>query len=390
MSAANSSVGIDASAAGGASTDSVRFRPAPTVRRFRLGERSLVFSERAQLLVELNATADAIWTALLAQQTPRMAKLAMETLGGEGAASAEFVDGQLGLWLTLGYWEPWDGPISARPQHLLPLQIGSMAVDIACPPGWAADRIEQVFGQFRRIAPDSDLRLTLAGWEGGFHIYQNSAYVGAAAPDDLIPRLKALLTEMLIEAPCDGFYAHGALVARGGRHLFFAGEPGAGKTTLAMALCGSGYACLADDIVQIDSAGLFKGVGFASAVKEGAWPLLQAWFPDIEAWPIENRADGCRVRYAPTSAQDAQPAAPDLFLILSREAGSVARSEPLDPVDALSALLSEGYSARHRLSVVQLEALADRFQTMVCRRLCYSDLDGAIQEIERLLSGQRA
>lgn len=372
------------------STDSGRFRPSSTVRRFRLGERTLVFSERAQQLVELNATADAIWTELLIQKTPQMAKAAMAKLGLEPSAAADFVDGQLGRWLTLGYWEPWDTPAGeGGAPTLLPLLIGDVAVDIACPAGWAADRIAHVFGQFRRAAPGGGLRMTIVGWDGGFHIFKDTDYVGNACADGLVPRLKALLTEMLIQAPCDGFHAHGALVARGGRHVFLAGQPGAGKTTLAMALCGGGYDYLADDIVQVGAAGLFQGVAFAPAVKEGAWPLLRAWFPDIDTWPIETRMDGCKVRYPPTSAKGAAPAAPDLFLILSRETGSIARSEVLDPVEALSALLSEGYSVRSGISAEQLTALADRFQTLACRRLFYSDLDGAIQEIERLLSDPR-
>jgi hypothetical protein len=366
------------------SMDGVRFRPAPTVRRFRLGERTLVFSERAQQLVELNATADAIWSELLAQPTPRLAKLALAK-SGMAESAAGFVDDQLGRWLTLGYWQPSDVPDDGELRRPgLPLRIGGLAVDIAAPAGWAADRIAQVFGQLRRAGGDAQARLTVLPWAGGFHIFQDHAYVGAAAADDLIPRLKALLTDLLIGAPCEGFYAHGALLARGGRSVFLAGAPGAGKTTLAMALCGGGYDPLADDIVQVTGAGLFHGVAFAPAVKQGAWPLLQAYFPELETWPVETRTDGCQVRYAPTPAPAAGPVAPDLFVILSREAGTAARSEPLDPVDALSALLAEAYSAQRRLEGGQLAALAQRFQTVTCRRLRYGGLEAAVQEIERL------
>src|SRR5512143_2070276 len=41
------------------------YAAAPGVRRVRLGDRSLLFSETRQQLFELNASADAIWSGLI-------------------------------------------------------------------------------------------------------------------------------------------------------------------------------------------------------------------------------------------------------------------------------------------------------------------------------------
>jgi hypothetical protein len=151
-----------------------------------------------------------------------------------------------------------------------------------------------------------------------------------------------------------------------------------------MALAARGYDYLADDIVRVDSTGLFKGVSFAPAVKQGAWPLLARYYPQLTDWPIEMRTDGQAVRYAPIAPAAPLFRAPNYFLALSREAGRPAQLVSFDPVEALSMMLAGAFAVEGRLTADQMARLAERFRYMNCRRLFYSGLEDALREIERL------
>jgi hypothetical protein len=76
---------------------------------------------------------------------------------------------------------------------------------------------------------------------------------------------------------------HGAAVARDGRALVICGESGAGKSTLAAALCGEGYAFVADDICVI---------GLDSEKRPVVLPdgrRLKLWRASIDHLDLANR-----------------------------------------------------------------------------------------------------
>jgi hypothetical protein len=165
------------------------------------------------------------------------------------------------------------------------------------------------------------------------------------------------------------------------------GPPGAGKTTLALALGRAGFRLYADDVIRVAPSGLMRGVPFAPAVKEGAWPLLAQRIDSLEGWPVERRSDGQRVRYAPGARLQHRGAPLDVFLCLQRQANGPARVEPLDPVEALSLLLGDAICAAGRLDGDDLARLVDRFDRVRCRRLVYADLDGAAARVREAVGG---
>lgn len=363
-----------------------RFRPAPTVRRMRLGGRCLLFCERRQQLFELNPTADLIWSALLEESPPRAARRFLAELGGDAEQAHGLVRGQLDRWLGEGLWEPAS---SQRPEPAaeanLRLAVEGLRVEIQCPAPSTFARLNTVFGQFPAFAGAPTLRLRITPWAGGFHLFENDRYVGAVAEKSVVPQVKALLTDRVARRRFDGFYAHGALVARGPVLAMLSGAPGAGKSTLAMALQAAGWSLLADDLIRVDGAARFRGVPFAPAIKQGAWPLLQARLPALMQQPVELRSDGQTVRYAPLPPPPAvRPRAPDLFIALSRQDGAPARALPIDPVEALSQLLGEAFSARGRISGGLMARLSERFGGAACRRLVYGALDEAVDTMEAL------
>ena len=367
--------------------DQSRYLPASNVRLLRLGGRSLLFSERAQKLFELNEAADAVWDVLLAQSTPSGAQAALVEMGVDEDVAAEFVESQLGAWLRDAYWTPADSPpADASPDEPRRLNFGveQLDVEISCPDERLCERLEEVFAQFPHRISTAPLKLSVIPWANGFHIYAGDEFWGSVAEDEVAPRIKAILTEALIGRPCDGFYIHGAMLTRAGRALVLSGSPGAGKSTLTLALAARGYGFLGDDIIRVNGSGLFKGIPFAPALKPGSWPLLGPYYAELEAWPIERRGDGKKVRYAPIPAAAPTSREPGYFIALARQEGRPAEMVELNPVEALSIMLGEAYAAEGRLAAEHLARLAERIRFMGCRRLYYSDLEGAVREIGRL------
>jgi hypothetical protein len=258
-------------------------------------------------------------------------------------------------------------------------------VELLCGDTAMQIRLREVFGQFPAFPGAPTVRIAITSWTGGFHLFDGDHYGGALASDEVIPRIKAILTERVVGRRFDGFFAHGALVARGPILAMLAGPPGAGKSTLAMALQAAGWSLRADDLIRVDRSARFRGAPFAPAIKEGGWALLQARRPELADWPVELRSDGQRVRYAPV-AQAAQRAKPlSVFIALSRQDGAVvAHAAPIDAVEALSLLLGEAFSARGRISAELMARLVERFRQTPCCRLVYGPLDQGVEAVEAL------
>ena len=360
-----------------------RFKPAPTARRMALDGRSLLFCERRQRLFELNTAADLIWGALLEASPPTAARRLAPHFGGDPDEARRHVERQLEQWLREGCWEPADPP---GPESDAPLRFGveRVGVEVRCGDQAVRRRLRQVFGQFATFAGAPAVRIGVTPWSEGFHLFDGDQYDGAYAAEEVVPRIKAMLTERVTRRRFDGFFAHGALVAKGAVLAVLSGPPGAGKSTLALALQAAGWSLCADDLIRVDRGARFRGVPFAPAIKEGAWPLLQARWPELAQWPVELRTDGQKVRYAPAAPSPRRPRAPDLIILLSRQDGATARVLPVDPVEALSRVLGEAYSARGRISAELMARLVERFGRMTCRRLVYGALEEGVRAIETL------
>ncbi|HYG25446.1 MAG TPA: hypothetical protein VD906_00910 [Caulobacteraceae bacterium] len=360
--------------------------PAPTARRLQLGNRTVLFCEHQQQLYELNSAADAIWLALAAE---RSALGAARALSGQRANDEVlgFVRQAAFGWIRGGQLVP--APVldllGEAPNAELRLTLDEFSTRVRLYGEIDAQAIRDVFGQFEhRGAVSRTLSIAAAG--GLVFMFDGHRPLGAFEDRSWIPTLKAWLTERYAESVRGAFLAHGALLSRGGKGLLITGDPGAGKTTLTVALTAAGFGYHADDIVRIGVDGRATGAPFSPAVKTGAWKLLEEIAPELSRLPSYVRSDSQDVRYLPLTPAPREPLPIAAIVLLGRQPEGEARFNGIEPLEALTTLLASAYSASHSIGADALQALASSVNRARCGRLSYSRLEPAVRVLSALCS----
>lgn len=367
-----------------------RMLPARGVRAMRLGERAVLFCERSQRLFELSATGDLVWRALVQGASPEAAAEGLEAIGASPDEACAFVRSSAEAWFEAGHLAPAEivARAAAPAEAALHLRIDRLACSVGLFGDGAHDlrrELAAAFGQFLAPAERLAVRVDLVAQADAWFVLADGALAGRVPRERVAPELKAVVTDRLARSVSGGeFLAHAALLSRAGQGLLISGQPGAGKTTLTLALAAAGWGYGSDDIVRVSPAG-FAGVPFSPAVKAGAWPLLAERLPQIHGLATHLRRDGQHVRYATVGGfASGRVDRVRWALILDRRDGAAAALEPVDPLSMLTHLLGGAYSADHRLAGDTLQRLAERLAGVDCRKLIYSDLDGALAAIEEM------
>jgi hypothetical protein len=203
--------------------------------------------------------------------------------------------------------------------------------------------------------------------------------------DEFIPLLKGELLDEVLRSATYEVALHAAALSSNDRLLLLCGSPGAGKTTLAIALTKSGFGLAADDVVLLDSDGRAIGVPFPLAAKSTSWPLVDAFYPHRKH-RAHLRPDGQIVSYfLPESFSISdRPRSIGFVLFLNRQPGALARLTDVDAVDALAGLIAEGASRNEQLSTAGFEALVKALNEARCCTLAYDDLHDAVRVVQAL------
>lgn len=363
-----------------------RLAIAASAHRLEIGGQAALFCERTQKLSAFNETASLIWSAIAETGAADSACSELTRQGIPADKARDFVEQAVSGWLRSGHVTVWE-PISRTASETIScaLEVGRVTIHLRGHIDGAP--IRAALSGFSCESAHDIARYDLIEIEGVILFFRDGAAQGARTAEEVAPQLKAMLVDDYATRIGDGFLAHGALLAHGRDVLFLSGEPGAGKTTLALALAAAGFAYAADDLVHFDPGGRALGLCFPAAIKQGGLRLLSKLVPDPATTSAHLRGDGVCVRYYLPQNLAAPIAKPvSVFLRLRRNPEGPGECKPISSLSGLCALLESGWSERHALNGPVMRALAMQFSKARCYELHYSNLGEGVALVQRLLS----
>ncbi|MER9326507.1 aldolase [Mesorhizobium sp. M0488] len=348
---------------------------------------NMLFSPSQKAIFAVNDTAADIWRSLEEGMQPLAISVEMARGGVDRLEASRHVAAALADWLRLSLIRPC-APLPSSSGRELVSQVVAVAglnIRIVYPAACAFPAIT-VFRHLEVRRETADVLFEMVEYKGRVHLFRDGDWILCCSRDELAVTLKG---QLLIEVLDHGVYElalHAAALIDNERLVLLCGNPGAGKTTLTLALVHAGFGFAADDVTLLDSGGHGVGLPFAPAVKAGAWSLLAEYCPDLNAVPVCRRPDRRRVRFAVPKAFVPLPPSPlpiGCVVLLRRDRDSKACLEPLDPADALRGLLNGALAPGGDLSGAAFEVLTQLIGSAKTYRLTYSGLDEAVQLITK-------
>ena len=277
-------------------------------------------------------------------------------------------------------------PMAGEGLAQLTLLIAGVAVQLRLSKSLVGD-IQEAFGHLIADVQRTDAQLCvrLDGSRVEFLAPGQPEWSGEAL--HFVSLLKAELIDIVLRCARYEVALHAAAVTDIDGTLLLVGSPGAGKTTLSVALAGAGFEVISDDVVLVGEGGRATGLPFALTAKATAWPFISGQWPNLTFEPSYLRPDGQTVAYL-NEIPLAQPKSRRIkfIILLDRQEIAPARVHEIDPVDALTALIAEGATRDERMSAIGFKSLIDVLQQARCFRLTYSDLSAAVAAVRSLRS----
>jgi hypothetical protein len=362
--------------------------PADGAAFFLLGERCAVFSEKTQQIYELNQTAAYIWCRLEEQSSPTVICEELTTFGISSDLAQTHMRAALRNWLKLGLLkiEYSVDTNSLAVEHSLELSIAGFDVTIRVS-NEQLGRLLSVFEHHRAPVRATHHVLQLIELNGLIHVLHNKHNVICCDQIELIPSLKAYITELIVSSSPPDIIFHAACLVRAGKSLLISGRPGAGKTTLTLCLAEGEFEYGGDDVLLVTPDGSAIGVPFAPAVKSGSWEIVKPFRPDIADAVIHRRPDARRVRYLSPRRLARPGQHPVDWIIFIRRAQGPAKLAPLGPVETMRRLMQGSYTPDERLNLAGCRAINRILAGAGSYELTYSSLVEANEIIERLCNG---
>jgi len=352
-------------------------------RLARVRGQNILFGSSGQAIFAVNDTAADIWCSVEEGMPPEAIAFEIARGGIDRREANKYVEAALKDWERLGLIRPRAPltPASAYEHVSRVVAIAGLYIRIVYPAALAFPAIA-VFRHLEVQREAADILLHLAEHRGRIHLFRDSDWVQSCSPDELPVMLKGQLLTEVLEHGAYELAVHAAALLGNERVVLLCGNPGAGKTTLTMALVHAGFGFAADDVTLLDSKGRCVGLPFAPAVKAGAWPLLAEYCPDLHARPIFRRPDRRRVRFAvPRAFAPHSPQSVGSVILLRRGHHAKACLEPVDPASALRGLLSGAFAPGRELTGTAFDTLTKVIGSAQAYCLTYSRLDDAVELI---------
>ncbi|AFL51262.1 hypothetical protein ABIE78_002929 [Sinorhizobium fredii] len=367
----------------------MKIRLTDGARFFLLGERKTIFVESSQQIFEVDDIT-AYLTCLLAEaMSAHDLENALVARGSRRVAARSFVRDYLLEWSRRGVLDVAFDEDEGAPVHTQLLDLAGTAVSIAYHDRGLLDSILPVFDHQAASGMQPLITYSVGrfGERACISRHRSQAMIVTAA--EAVPALKTLLTDDVLQNLGAAVALHTALLVKNGNGLLICGAPGAGKTTLALALSEAGFFYGADDIAVLNEDGRLRGVAFAPALKEGSWRLFEGMRDAIHIAPIHRRLDNKRVRYlAPVHLASPEAVPLGCIVLIRRRRSGPAAVRKVEPFRALSELLAGAFTPMRRLHLRQFQTLLIAVSGARVIELTYSRLDKAVETLSRYHDGE--
>jgi len=381
----------------------------------------VVFSEKAQCLVGLNASAAFVLRELHAgtphselahaivseglaapEEAERWVTTAIEALGSYGMLAdggtltaapmgtlAE--DPRLEAWLmaSMPRYAPFE-PVKEKRYRLLGCCVAIRFAHLA-----QVRLVDAAIGHLATEDPSSpstviDIRAaTLRNGHLRSDVYRDEKPVGFAPRLSMLgPVVKSAVWQSAVNSHDFLFYIHAGVVGAGESCVLLPAAAGSGKSSLTVALIHRGFRYFSDEVALIERTTFrVPPMPLAMCVKSTGWDLMSRYYPEISALPVHRREDDKVVRYIPPPAGAAlQPAAPVSHIIFPRFVSDVPTElRPIARSEALGRLMGECLALRQRLDQANVSELLRWISAIEVYALDFSSLEEGAELIAQIV-----
>lgn len=364
----------------------MKFRLSAHANFFLLGERKTIFDQASQQIFQLDDLGAFLSCLVVEPQSAQQLEVAVVSCGASQIRARASVRHYIAYLSGRNLLEIVFDENEGDPLDTQTFELAGTAISLTFYEEELRDLVLPIFSRNATHANTQHAAAYAVARLGGRVYISRDRSTGRVLTGlEVAPALKALITDDILAGLGARIALHAALLVRESKGLLICGGPGAGKTTLSMALLDAGFAFGGDDIALLDEEGLLIGVPFSPALKPGSWGLLGQMSGAILAAPVHRRLDNKRVRY-PTGlcCSGCEPVQPAVIVLLRRRRKGPVEVSDVDPLRVLSELLAGAYTPERRITLPQFQRLLDMVSKAHAVELTYSALDEAAETLRRL------